>query len=341
MTASVGLPAISVVIPAHNAASHLAACLDAIARSEVTPFECIVVDDASSDNTAETARSRNATVVRTHDCRGPAAARNTGARMATGALLLFLDSDVVVSPDTIQLVAEAFHNDAELDALMGCYDDAPAAGNFTSQFEGLHHHYMHQTAGVEARGLAGFCSAVKREIFLRAGGFDERYSRPSIEDVELGLRLSQQGRKLRLMKHVRVKHLKRWSLVGLVRAEVLTRAVPWARLMLRSGTLGNDLNLAALQKLSAALALFTSIALPIGTLGRSPALITMAAAGLLLFVACNWGFHGFLYSRRGTWFFVPSGAIWLLAGNSIRGEFACRQAYCCVLTRGSELVGAG
>ena len=301
-----GLPTVSVVIPAHNAEGHLGLCLEAIARSQLAPLECIVVDDASSDRTAELALRSSVPVLQLVKQSGPAAARNLGARIAKGILLLFLDSDVFVSADTIRLVAEAFRSDPQLDALMGCYDDSPGANNFASQFEGLHHYYMHQNASLDARGLAGFCSAVSREVFLKAGGFDESYHRPSIEDVELGLRLSKQGKKLRLMKHIQVKHMKRWSLSELVRTEFLTRAVPWARLVLRTRYLANDLNLAATQKLSAAFLLLGVSALPIGAADRSPALIALAFSSLILVIVCNRGFHAFLYARRGAWFLARS-----------------------------------
>lgn len=302
--ACVELPAISVVIPAHNAEHHLALCLEAVARSQPAPLECIVIDDGSSDKTAEIARNWNVRLLQPSIRKGPAAARNLGARAATGALLLFIDSDVIVHANTIRLMAEAFRDDPELDALMGCYDDSPAANNFASQFEGLHHHYMHQSASLQVRGLAGFCSAVKREVFLDAGGFDETYRRPMVEDVELGLRLSQEGKKLRLMKQAQVTHLKRWDLLGLVRAEVFSRALPWARLMLRTRSLANDLNLAASQKLSGILVLLGISLFPIGLVVRSPGLIALAITSLTFVVVLNRGFYKFVYARRGTWFLV-------------------------------------
>jgi GT2 family glycosyltransferase len=298
------LPSVSLVIPAHNSAGHLGLCLDAVAAQKMAPLDCIVVDDASSDTTAEIALNRGARLVRLPKQSGPAAARNAGARIAEGALVLFLDSDVVVPADAVLQVARAFYNDPQLDALMGCYDDAPGADTFASHFEGLHHHYMHQSAPLEARSLAGFCSAVSREVFLESGGFSEQYDRPSIEDVEFGLRLARQGKKVRLLKELQVKHLKRWTLIGLVRIEIFSRAVPWAQLMLSTKSLANGLNLATSQKLSAILVIVTLILGPFGTIAGNPIPIAASVASLGVTLAMNSGFYRFLYARRGAWFLL-------------------------------------
>lgn len=65
------------------------------------------------------------------------------------------------------------------------------------------------------------------------GGFDESYRKPSIEDIELGYRLKQAGLKIRLCKALQVKHLKRWEVVSLLRADFFYRALPWTELILR------------------------------------------------------------------------------------------------------------
>ena len=115
-------------------------------------------------------------------------------RVATGEVLVFLDSDVIVRPDTFSRIRAAFAADPDLVALFGSYDDSPSPHGVVSTFRNLLHHYMHQrSAGLASTFWAGL-GAVRRDAFLAVGGFDaERFPVPSVEDVELGLRLHAGG----------------------------------------------------------------------------------------------------------------------------------------------------
>ena len=99
---------VSVVVPAHDAAHFLDACLAHLEGSTEAPLECIVVDDGSTDDTAAVAPRHGVTVLATDGRRGPAHARNLGARHARGDVLFFLDADVCVHPGTRQRVVAAF-----------------------------------------------------------------------------------------------------------------------------------------------------------------------------------------------------------------------------------------
>ena len=109
-------PPVSVIIPVRNGAAHLRACLHALAQS-LSDFECIVVDDASMDNSATIAHEFGAIVLTTAERQGPAAARNLGAAVAKSDLLLFLDSDVCVKPDSLTRVVQLFAAEPDL---VGC-----------------------------------------------------------------------------------------------------------------------------------------------------------------------------------------------------------------------------
>src|SRR5216683_3252744 len=87
-----------------------------------------------------------------------------------------------------------------------------------------------------------------------AGVFDAvRYRYPSIEDIELGYRLARTGKKIKLNKHLRVKHLKRWTVRSLLKADILRRAVPWTQLIVETRHLPRDLNLTSGARVSAGL----------------------------------------------------------------------------------------
>jgi GT2 family glycosyltransferase len=144
---------------------------------------------------------------------GPAAARKTGAQVARGKYLYFIDADCELQPDTLARIAEVFQADPGLDALFGSYDDTPGAANFMAQYKNLFHHYVHQKSSELASTFWTGCGVIRRAQFLALGGFDlQRYRRPAIEDIDLGYRLKRAGGRIRLVKHVQVKHLKAWTL---------------------------------------------------------------------------------------------------------------------------------
>ncbi len=247
------LPSISVVIPAYNAAGYLKNCLEHLAKSNCSDYECIVVDDGSTDGSAEVARSYGARVVRTSGRRGPAHARNLGAREAAAEVLFFVDSDVAVYPGTLGRILEDFRRDPELAAVIGSYDDSPGSEDFLSQYRNLMHCYVHQTGRRQACTFWSGCGAIRRGVFLEHGGFDEGYGRPAIEDIELGYRLARAGRKVLLDRMLLVKHLKKWSFRSVLKTDVMDRGIPWTELILRDHSLPNDLNVQLSQRLSVAL----------------------------------------------------------------------------------------
>lgn len=247
------LASISVVIPVYNSARYLRQCLDHLQRSISKPFECIVVDDGSTDESAQDARRYGAKVISTPGRCGPAHARNLGAKEARGEILFFIDADVCVYPDTLARILAAFEEDPELDALIGSYDDSPQSQDFLSQYRNLMHCYVHQNGRRQAGTFWSGCGAIRRTVFLEHSGFDESYGRPAIEDIELGYRLVRAGRKLILDRRLLVKHLKKWTFWGLVKTDVMDRGIPWTELILRDHRMPNDLNVQLSQRVSVAL----------------------------------------------------------------------------------------
>jgi glycosyltransferase involved in cell wall biosynthesis len=117
---------ISFIVPAHNEQMCLGRTLQAIheaARSVNQPYEVIVVDDASTDTTAEIARQNNARVVSVNH-RQIAATRNSGGRAAQGEQLFFVDADTIINP---HIVASALRH----------MDKGAAGGGAPSRFDGL------------------------------------------------------------------------------------------------------------------------------------------------------------------------------------------------------------
>lgn len=249
-----GAPTISVIVPAYNASRTLEFCLKSLGMSDVSPLECIVVDDGSTDNTVEVARRYGARVLSTGGRKGPAKARNQGAREARGEVVFFIDADICLHRNTLSRVVNGFAANPSVDAIIGSYDDSPEQQDVLSMYRNLMHRYVHQHGKAEAGTFWSGCGAIRRSVFLQHGGFDESYQRPAIEDIELGYRLTAAGHQIVLDHGLEVKHLKRWTFLNLVKTDIFDRGMPWTELILRDGKMPNDLNIQLSQRVSVALA---------------------------------------------------------------------------------------
>jgi glycosyltransferase involved in cell wall biosynthesis len=328
---------LSLVVPVCNGQSVLSACLAGIARAVRENDEVIVVDDGSTDDTAAVVRAHGATLVPAAGSpRGPAWARNRGATLATGDILVFVDADVVLHADALARMAATFAEQPRLHALFGSYDAEPTAPGLPSRFKNLLHHYVHQHSRREAGSFWAACGAVRREAFFAVGGFDERFAEPSIEDIELGRRFARAGMSIRLCPEIQGTHLKRWTLASLWRTDVFARAVPWTKLVLREGNVPNDLNLTWRSRASAVFAWSLAVSLGatavLSALGQSataePAAL-VAAVCLAVTTLLNLDLHRFFVRRGGVRF--AAGAwllhyLYLLYGSAVFAALAVVHA---------------
>jgi hypothetical protein len=296
---------ISVVIPVFNTARSLELCLEALTQSPVHPLECIVVDDCSTDDSAAVARERGAEVVRTAQRSGPARARNLGVVRARGDLILFLDSDVRVHSDALSRILSHFDRDSGLDAVIGAYDDSPAAPAFLSQYRNLLHCFTHRIGRAQASTFWCGCGAVRRSVFLQSGGLEEWFERPSIEDIEFGVRLTANGGRILLDPLIQVQHLKRWTFWNMLQTDVFDRGIPWTRLILRNRSIPNDLNVRGSQRASAAAAALLLVASGLGY-------PSAALACAVLLIALNATFYRFLAEQRGALFALRAAPLHVL-----------------------------
>jgi cellulose synthase/poly-beta-1,6-N-acetylglucosamine synthase-like glycosyltransferase len=279
---------IAVVIPYYNAAATLDKCLQSVFASRFQQFECIVVDDGSTDASAEIAARYPVRQLRTPGRSGPGVARNLGATEATTPLILFIDADVCLHADALTRVIDLFRDEPELTAVIGSYDNSPGDPGFLSQYRNLLHAFYHSTGKREASTFWGGCGAIRRDAFLAAGGFSDYYGRPSIEDIELGYRLKRDGHKLMLDPSIRVKHLKRWTLWGMIRTDVFDRGIPWTELILRHKRMPDDLNIQKTQRLSVTLVCLVALAGAIALFTHRQRLLIPVAAILVAIMNTYW-----------------------------------------------------
>jgi len=337
----VASPRLSVIVPVYNGAMHLSRCLDSLRLSNCSSFEVIVVDDCSTDDSPQIAQRSGARCIRAPHTLGPAGARNLGVAHAQGDIFVFVDADVEVPEGALELIEKDFADDKQLAAVFGAYDDEPAWDDFLSQYKNLMHSYVHLKSRERAATFWAGGGAVRREAFVEAGGFDAvRYRHPSIEDIELGYRLARNGKKIKLNKQLRVKHLKRWTASSLLKADILRRAVPWTQLIVETRHLPRDLNLTSGARVSAGLAGLLCAGCVIGVL-QTANLLPMnrlidtfrAELGILAIVAfallaLNWDVYSFFAKKRGWWFtlrvipmhwfyFLYSGVVFAICGTAV------------------------
>jgi glycosyltransferase involved in cell wall biosynthesis len=292
---------LSVIVPFHHNLAFLTRCLEALDPLPPDSEVVIVADGAVEDCRAVAAASR-ARVIVISDQSGPAVARNVAARTASADVLVFIDADVVVSAGALDRIARIFLEQPATSAVFGAYDERPWDPGFVSQYKNLAHSYIHQSSATNARTFwAGF-GAVRREAFQAVGGFDERFRRPSVEDIDLGYRLTRSGHNVILDPSLRACHLKRWTLAAMIRSDVRDRGIPWMQLILRYGALSDDLNLRTAYRVSVVLAYLAVASLALGIVNtRFLVIMPFLIVGLGV---TSWRYYAFFYRLRGCWFAI-------------------------------------
>jgi GT2 family glycosyltransferase len=294
-----GDPQLSVVVPFHKNLVQLRECLGGLAPVPEWA-EVIVVADGAIDRCHELAADFGARVIEIAGPRGPAAARNRGTEDAAGAIIVFIDADVVAAPGVLAQIRDRLHERPELAAVFGAYDEQPREAAFISQYRNLSHSYFHQTSNAEARTFWAGLGAVRREAFDAVDGFDERFGRPSVEDIDFGYRMSGLGYKIMLDPTIRGCHLKRWTLKSAIVSDLRDRGIPWTQLMLKFARLDNDLNVQTNQRIAVVLAYVLLPLLILATI--APVWSAAVGAVLLALLVLNRRYYAFFARRRGLWF---------------------------------------
>jgi glycosyltransferase involved in cell wall biosynthesis len=214
LDAGLGAPSLSVVVPTYNRRAGVERLLRTLAEQTFpsSQFEVVVVDDGSTDGTAEAlARFEAPYRLRalTQANAGPAAARNNGLQHAEGRLIVFLDDDVVPSPGLLATHAAIQGNADDLVVVGPMYPPTDWQRTVWVRWEErqLLKQYAAMDQGLYActprQFYTGNASA-PRDLLLRSGGFDARFKRA--EDVELAFRLWAMGARFHFEPRADVLH---------------------------------------------------------------------------------------------------------------------------------------
>lgn len=320
---------VSVILPTYNSNASLAQLLHCLRRSVCRDFEVIVIDDGGEEAAALPADlGFPCRLVRRAERKGPAAARNFGAGLATGRILLFIDSDVLVFPSTIGSVVAAL-SDGEHAVVNGMPATKIPSQDFFSNFYNLRLCYNYRCLPGRIETIYSSLFAIRRHEFLAHGGFSERFDRPTVEDSELGRRLADAGVKIRLAPEIPFVHQKKISLLRLLKNDWV-KSVAKAELALRqlgAGRIGASPRLYSTPREHLLSVPFAYLAL--GGLLCSPllpSLLAPALAAAVVFAWLNRGYLRFFRSERG-WRFMVAGYgfflvdLWLAGAGVVVGVY--------------------
>jgi glycosyltransferase involved in cell wall biosynthesis len=286
---------ISVIIPVYNGRQTLPACLKALQHQTRPPDEVIVVDDGSTDDTAAIAARLRVTVLSQTNA-GPAAARNNGAQIAHGDILLFTDADCVPAPDWVERMVAPFADPTV----------AGAKGEYRTHQPELVARFVQQEYQDRYDRMIGqpqidfvdtYAAAYRRDLFLAAGGFDPSFPTASVEDQEFSFRLAGQGYRLVFVPEAIVYHqhdrtvaeyAQRKFWIGYWKA-LVTRRYP-AKLL-------HDSHTPQLLKAQMGLAAVGGVLLLIGGVTRSGWVVSAAGLTWLLLLLSGLPFYAKIWRR--------------------------------------------
>jgi glycosyltransferase involved in cell wall biosynthesis len=160
-------PRVTIIIPVYNGERYLAAAMDSVIAQTHPPAEIIVIDDGSTDHSAELATAyAPAVCCLRQPHHGPAAARNAGVAAATSDWIAFLDADDLWRPDKLALQVTAL-SAPDVDAVLGAYHHF-----FSPDLDAVAQARLVCPSGLMTSPTAG-ALLVRRSIFPTVGGFDE------------------------------------------------------------------------------------------------------------------------------------------------------------------------
>ena len=205
-------PRMSVIICTHNGASTLAETCAAVRRLDYPEFETIVVDDGSTDRTADIARGNGFRVISTAN-QGLSSARNTGLEAATGEIVAYVDDDAAPDPHWLLYLSEAFLETGCV-AAGGPNLAVPGDGAVADAVAAAPGNPSHVlVSDREAEHIPGCNAAFRADTLREIGGFDPRF-RVAGDDVDVCWRLLDRGGRITYVAAAMVWHHRRASIRG-------------------------------------------------------------------------------------------------------------------------------
>jgi len=212
-----GTPSFSIIIPSMDSSKTRDMAIGALVDSSFQDFEVIIVNEGDCELPSIVGQGDIPfTVLRTDGGLGAGHARNVGARKARGEILVFLDDDVSISPDTLQMISDDLEN-KDIAAVQTVYSKECPVDTFAGQYQNLYEHYIFDRIGETfIQAASTHCFAVRKDQFIE---FDEDLY--TAEDDVWGFKLYQNGQRILLDKGIEVVHLKRFTLSNLLKRSLM------------------------------------------------------------------------------------------------------------------------
>ncbi|MBN2067701.1 MAG: glycosyltransferase [Candidatus Diapherotrites archaeon] len=197
----------SVVVPVHNGSKTIEACLKSILGQKTGyPYEVIVVDDGSTDSTAEIVNKFKSVKLVSQRQQGPAVARNNGAKNAKNSIVVFVDSDCIANSNWLQEMLKPLEKES-IAGVQGRYKSLQkelVARLIQLEIE-QRHDKMAERKFIDFMG--SFSAAYRKRVFMEMKGFDTSFPMASGEDTDLSFRIAKKGYKLFFSPKAIVAHL--------------------------------------------------------------------------------------------------------------------------------------
>lgn len=300
---------LSLVIPTRRPRLLRDHLMRSVSGASPRPAQVIVVDDHASPPVEQYLEDfPDVRLLRLPEQGGPARARNAGAALAIHDVIVFLDDDVVVSPDLFARLTAHFR-DRTNSAVTGLFSRQSFYGNFCSRYKNDYMHYICRRAGSRTATLLTAICAVRRDAFRETGGFDEAIRAATVEDIDLGRRLSCTAPGVCFDPQLQVIHLKRYGPLTLLNSH-FQRSRDMARYLLRRGAVGLWSQVAGSQErlslpwhfAAGVMLTATAMAATVAAMWWPGGGLSVAAAALILALAANLPFLRFVAGQQGMLF---------------------------------------
>lgn len=301
---------VSVVVALYNVRAELPVLLDSLCASTFTDFDVCVCDDASTDGSAEVLLSYGnrleIRLVRHPENRGVTRARNAAMALAESPLLVFLDADVRVAPDTLEGLVRSIETTGA-DAVDGIYGPTALDASVSSRYYALfaHHSFLVADHPVEYNVFNAFCAICRREVMEVTGSHALIEKGVEVENETLGRRIVNAGFRLLLDPSIRVDH--HWGGHRKLLFIFTRRIYWWVKIFFATGCRFEASMTTASYGVATLAVLPATCALLLAPVVSGPAFPVLAVVCIALFLRGYLPFLAFARRKRGTAYAVFAG----------------------------------